>query len=77
LMTSCAPACSAATEKAQEVINIDMASGALALGRENHQRNGLTGARFLAHDIFHSWGKLKRLGPYGLVIADPPSYQKG
>lgn len=74
---SCAFSVAALQAGAQEVINIDMASGALALGRENHQRNGLTGARFLAHDIFHSWGKLKRLGPYGLVIADPPSYQKG
>jgi 23S rRNA (cytosine1962-C5)-methyltransferase len=31
----------------------------------------------LAHDIFKSWGKLTRLGPYDIVVADPPSYQKG
>ena len=62
---------------ASEVINMDMASSTLALGRENHQLNQLTGAKFFAHDIFSSWGKLKRLGPYDLVIADPPSYQKG
>lgn len=74
---SCAFSVAALQAGAREVINIDMASGALALGRENHQRNGLTGARFLAHDIFKSWGKLKRFGPYDLVIADPPSYQKG
>ncbi|OYU86843.1 MAG: SAM-dependent methyltransferase, partial [Burkholderiales bacterium PBB5] len=24
-----------------------------------------------------SWGKITRGGPYDLVIADPPSYQKG
>ncbi len=63
---------------AREVINVDMSSGALAIGRQNHQLNGLTqGAQFLAHDIFNSWGKITRQGPYGLVILDPPSYQKG
>lgn len=74
---SCAFSVVALQAGAAEVVNIDMASGALSTGRENHQLNGLSGARFLAHDIFNSWGKLKRLGPYDLVIADPPSYQKG
>lgn len=74
---SCAFSVVALQAGAHTVVNMDMASGALALGRENHQLNELHGAKFLAHDIFHSWGKLKRLGPYALVIADPPSYQKG
>jgi len=57
---------------------VDMASGALATGRTNHELNGVkAGARFLAHDIFNSWGKLTREGPYDLVICDPPSFQKG
>ncbi|MBI3348907.1 MAG: class I SAM-dependent methyltransferase [Burkholderiales bacterium] len=63
---------------AAEVVNVDMASGALATGRTNHELNGVkAGARFLAHDIFNSWGKLTREGPYDLVICDPPSFQKG
>jgi len=63
---------------AAEVVNVDMASGALATGRTNHELNGVkTGAKFLAHDIFNSWGKLTRGGPYDLVICDPPSFQKG
>ncbi len=63
---------------ADEVVNVDMASGALAIGRTNHELNGVkAGARFLAHDIFNSWGKLTRGGPYDLVICDPPSFQKG
>ena len=63
---------------AREVVNVDMASGALAIGRTNHELNGVkAGARFLAHDIFNSWGKLTRGGPYDLVICDPPSFQKG
>lgn len=74
---SCAFSVVALQAGAQAVVNVDMASGALALGQANHRLNGLSGARFLAHDIFKSWGKLTRLGPYALVIADPPSYQKG
>lgn len=63
---------------AAEVVNVDMASGALAIGRSNHELNGVkAGARFLAHDIFNSWGKLTRGGPYDLVVCDPPSFQKG
>jgi len=44
---------------AGEVVNVDMSSGALAIGRTNHELNGVkAGARFLVHDIFNSWGKL-------------------
>ncbi len=63
---------------ASQVVNVDMSHGALAIGQRNHQLNGLAaGASFLAHDIFKSWGKVTRGGPYDLVIVDPPSYQKG
>ena len=63
---------------ARQVVNVDMARGAIATGQQNHQLNGLaTGASFLAHDIFSTWGKITRSGPYDLVIVDPPSYQKG
>lgn len=63
---------------AKSVVNLDMSQGALAIGQQNHQLNGIaTGASFLAHDIFKTWGKITRGGPYGLIIVDPPSYQKG
>jgi len=63
---------------AAHVVNVDMSHGALAIGQQNHQLNGLAaGASFLAHDIFKSWGKVTRGGPYDLIILDPPSYQKG
>lgn len=63
---------------AKQVVNVDMGQGAMAIGQQNHQLNGITsGASFLAHDIFKTWGKITRGGPYGLVIVDPPSYQKG
>lgn len=63
---------------ARQVVNVDMSRGAMAVGQQNHQLNGLgTGASFLVHDIFSTWGKINRSGPYDLVIVDPPSYQKG
>lgn len=63
---------------AKQVVNVDMSHGAIAIGQQNHQLNGLAGgANFLPHDIFSTWGKITRSGPYDLIIVDPPSYQKG
>lgn len=63
---------------ARQVLNLDMSQGALTIGQQNHQLNGISsGASFLAHDIFSTWGKITRGGPYELIIVDPPSYQKG
>ena len=63
---------------AKHVLNVDMGHGAIAIGQQNHQLNGLTtGASFLPHDIFTTWGKINRGGAYDLIIVDPPSYQKG
>jgi 23S rRNA (cytosine1962-C5)-methyltransferase len=63
---------------ARHVVNVDMSGGAMAIGQQNHALNQLgDGASFLAHDIFKTWGRITRSGPYGLVIVDPPSHQKG
>ncbi|MBB1521305.1 class I SAM-dependent methyltransferase [Aquipseudomonas guryensis] len=64
---------------AEHVVNLDMAKAALSRGRENHRLNqhDLNRVSFLGHDLFKSWGKLKREGPYDLIIIDPPSFQKG
>jgi 23S rRNA (cytosine1962-C5)-methyltransferase len=64
---------------ADRVVNVDMARGSLAKGRQNHQLNGhnLNQVQFLGHDIFKSWGKISKFGPYDLVVIDPPSFQKG
>ncbi|MBN8486912.1 MAG: class I SAM-dependent methyltransferase [Burkholderiales bacterium] len=63
---------------AARVDNYDMARGPLALARRNHALNGLDqGAGFLPHDVFTSWGRIVRHGPYNLVVMDPPSHQKG
>ncbi len=69
---------------AKKVVNIDMNKRSLDIGRKNHRLNqqNIPGERecqtlFLPHNIFKSWGKLKKEGPYDLIIVDPPPSQKG
>jgi 23S rRNA (cytosine1962-C5)-methyltransferase len=76
---SCAFSVVAKSAGARQVVNIDLSKPALALGQRNHAINqiGTEGVRFFAHDIFNSWKKLEKLGPYDIIIIDPPSEQKG
>lgn len=76
---TCAFSLAAIAGGAQSVVNIDLSRLSLNRGRESHRLNNheMNRVTFLGHDIFKSWGKLKRLGPFDLVIVDPPSYQKG
>ncbi|HSX70480.1 MAG TPA: class I SAM-dependent methyltransferase [Pseudomonas sp.] len=64
---------------AERVVNLDMSRPALSRGRDNHRLNGhdLSRVGFLAHDLFNSWGRLRREGPHELIVVDPPSFQKG
>src|SRR5690606_8667359 len=64
---------------AEHVVNLDMAKAALSRGRENHRLNehDLRRVSFLGHELFKSWGKVKKTGPYDLIVIDPPSFQKG
>lgn len=64
---------------AEHVVNLDMARAALSRGRDNHRLNehDLSKVTFLGHELFKSWGKVKKCGPYDLIIIDPPSFQKG
>ncbi|KAF1055000.1 MAG: Ribosomal RNA large subunit methyltransferase K [Stenotrophomonas maltophilia] len=76
---TCAFSVAAIAGGAQHVVNLDMARAALSRGRDNHRLNGhdLTAVEFLGHELFKSWGRVRRSGPYDLVIIDPPSFQKG
>jgi 23S rRNA (cytosine1962-C5)-methyltransferase len=64
---------------AEHVVNLDMAKAALSRGRDNHRLNqhDLSRVSFLGHELFKSWSKVKKYGPYDLIIIDPPSFQKG
>lgn len=74
---SCSFSVAALAGGARQVTNVDMYRPSLEMGRFNHQLNGLDprGATFLCLDVFKSWGKLRRLGPFDLVIVDPPATQ--
>lgn len=64
---------------AHSVLNVDMSSAALSTGRENHRLNQhpLDNLRFEKLDIFKSFGRLAKRGPFDLLICDPPTFQKG
>ena len=81
---TCALSVAALSVGATKVVNIDKNSRSLDIGKKNHRLNhgkfsgGFQNqASFLPHDIFKSIGKLKKGGPYNLIIADPPPSQKG
>lgn len=74
---TCAFSVVALAAGADQVVNMDMSRGVLKRGQQNHQLNDLAGATFYAHDVFKSWGKVRRKGPYEIIIIDPPSSQKG
>lgn len=76
---TCAFSVVAIASGAEKVVNVDMSSAALNLGRANHQLNNLAKnkSEFVAENILKSWSRVKKPGPYDLVIIDPPSYQKG
>jgi len=64
---------------AKSVVNMDMAKGALNTGRVNHQLNNLDTkkVKFYPHNILKSFGRIKRDGPFDIIIIDPPTFQKG
>ncbi len=78
---TCSLSVAAIAGGAASVTNLDMAGGALSVGRKNHQLNFDTEisrrASYLAHNLFKSWGKLRRAGPFDLILIDPPSNQAG
>ena len=76
---TCAFSVAAIAGGADHVVNVDMSRGAINTGRDNHRLNGLDASKstFLAYDLFRSWKRVKQLGPYDLIIIDPPSFQPG
>ena len=64
---------------AKSIVNIDMSKNAIEWGKENHLLNNLDlrSITMLPHNIFRSWWKIKQLGPYDIIIIDPPTNQRG
>ncbi len=76
---TCAFSVVAINSEAKQVVNVDMAKGALTTGRENHHLNNLDTkkVKFMPYDILKSWSRIKKEAPYDIIIIDPPSFQKG
>ena len=76
---TCGFSIAAIAGKAKSVVNVDMSSTALNVGRDNHLLNqqSLEQVSFEKLNIFKSFGRLKKRGPFDLLICDPPTFQKG
>ena len=76
---TCAFSVSALHYGAKRVVNVDMSRNALEWGARNHELNGQDPRQvsMIPHNVFKSWWKLKQLGPYGVIVIDPPTNQRG
>lgn len=74
---SCSFSVAALVGGAEQVVNLDMNRGALDLGRLNHRINNIDLRRtsFLPMELFRSFGRLRRCGPFDLIVCDPPASQ--
>ena len=76
---TCAFSLSAMSGGACQVVNMDMAKNALNTGRQNHHINNIDtrNVKFYPHNILKSFSRIKRDGPFDVIIIDPPTLQKG
>ncbi|MDH5546149.1 MAG: class I SAM-dependent methyltransferase [Gammaproteobacteria bacterium] len=76
---TCAFSVAALAGGARKVVNFDNNKSVLQRGRENHRLNNQDTAHvvFEGVDIFRSWSRLRKHGPYDLLICDPPAFQVG
>jgi 23S rRNA (cytosine1962-C5)-methyltransferase len=63
---------------ANKVTNMDMAANVLKTAQRNHQKNNLSSGKsaFYKRDILKSAQQYSKMGPYDLIIIDPPPFQK-
>lgn len=76
---TCAFSLCASKAGAKNIVNVDMSKGGLTIGRENHHLNefNTSNVHFMPYNILKSWNRIKKQGPYDIIIIDPPSFQKG
>ena len=75
---TCSLSVAAIAGGAVQVVNLDMNRNLLDRGRENHQLNAqdLRRVSFMSYNLFKSFGRLRQIGPFDLIIIDPP-YRQG
>ncbi|MEM7220523.1 MAG: class I SAM-dependent methyltransferase [Pseudomonadota bacterium] len=80
---TCAFSVAALAGGARAVVNNDMSRTALDWGRVNHDLNGMPdqnagqSVTYLPHNLLKSWWKIRKFGPFDLVVIDPPTNQRG
>ena len=76
---TCSFSVSAIAGGAQHVTNVDMKKAALRTGQVNHSQNQLPSSKasFISGDVLKLGKRLTHMGPFDLVIIDPPNFQKG
>ncbi len=76
---TCGFSLAAAAGGAKSVTNVDMSKSALTAGRENHRINGISteNINFMPYNILKSFSRIKKKGPYDIIIIDPPTFQSG
>jgi 23S rRNA (cytosine1962-C5)-methyltransferase len=76
---TCGFSLAAMSGEAKKVVNVDMSKSVLNTGRENHRINGFDtrSVQFMPYNILKSWSRIKKAGPYDMIIIDPPSFQRG
>lgn len=76
---TCAFSVAAIAGGANKTVNIDVSKSSLSKGRENHRLNqqDLSKVVFEGVDIFKSNSRIRKHGPYDVIISDPPTLQFG
>ena len=76
---TCSLSVAALAGNAKQVVNVDMSKSSINWGLRNHKLNTQDNRRIrsVPHNLFRSWGRIKRFGRYDTIIIDPPSRQRG
>lgn len=75
---TCSLSVAAMAGGARSVVNVDMKQNPLRIGQKNHSLNRLKSGlvSFLKLDIRKNFNRLQRLGPFDLILIDPPCAQE-
>lgn len=76
---TCSLSVAALAGDARQVVNVDMSKPSIKWGEKNHALNNQDSkaVRSIPHNIFRSWGRIIKYGPYDTIIIDPPTRQRG
>ena len=76
---TCSLSVAALAGNARQVVNVDMSKPSIKWGERNHALNDqdMRSVRSIPHNLFRSWGRIRKFGPYDTILIDPPTRQRG